>query len=340
MLNTWTEQVKNQITYFGGDQTPYPFFISPFFDDHINKMGSPKSLTNQFYPSSKENSSQGSYDPIGDINNHQADKIIHRYKNRVLVTPTTVCPVNCRYCFRKNTLAMSDDLFKGQWQKTLEYLNNHSEVEEVIFTGGDPLMMSNQKINNYLNDLTQIPHIKYVRFHTRTPIIIPQRIDEEFVGLLDQYSRKFKKLLIVIHTNHIDEFSNEFKTAIEKLCDLRVELLSQSVLLKDVNDNPNDLKTLFQQLSELGVRPYYLHHPDKVKGGMHFYLSLEQGRKIYSQLRDQLSGYMIPNYVVDIDGGMGKVAAFNPETFKFSGQLINKNAQLSAHNEPKSNTNL
>ena len=158
MLNTWTEQVRNQITYFNGAQTPYPFFVSPFFDQYIIKKGRPKSLTNQFYPSLEENHTHGNYDPIGDINNNQADKVIHRYKNRVLITPTTICPVNCRYCFRKNTLANSDDSFKGQWHKTLEYIDDHSEIEEVIFTGGDPLMISNQKLDNYLNDLSNISH--------------------------------------------------------------------------------------------------------------------------------------------------------------------------------------
>jgi lysine 2,3-aminomutase len=314
-----------------------PFVISTFFDNYIKKIKSPPSLTLQFYPSDLETSQiqeSGLYDPIGDHSNLKADKLIHRYKNRVLVMPTTACPVSCRYCFRRNPLAENDEMFKGQWKRTLAYLMEHSEVNEVIFTGGDPLMLSNRKLDMYLTDLSEIKHIKWIRFHSRVPIISPERLDADFVSLIDKFATKFNKIILAIHTNHLDELSPEFKHKTKVLNTTNIELISQTVLLKGVNDSPNALVELFEKLSELRIRPYYLHHPDKVKGAMHFYLPLSVGRKIYSKLRDRLPGWALPHYVIDIQDGAGKVSAFNPESYIYSGKLINKDGQLSPHSEP------
>ncbi len=137
----------------------------------------------------------------------------------------------------------------------------------------------------------------------------------------------------MIHTNHIDELNPEAIKAINLLTQNQIPLLSQTVLLKDINNTSEALYSLIMKLVELNIRPYYLHHPDKVKGGMHFYLPLEEGRKIYAKLKNQISGWMLPTYIIDIDGGEGKTNAYNPESFEFLGKLINKNGQLTPHIE-------
>lgn len=299
--------------------------------EYLTKIEVSSALKLQFLPDERELDSTGSDDPIGDKVHFKAPQLIHRYENRVLFTPTSVCPINCRYCFRKNELYESDELFDADFKKTLSYLTEHSEVNEIIFTGGDPLMLSDKKIKYYLEAFSKIPHIKFIRFHSRVPVITPKRISNELIEILNSFFEF--KTQIVIHTNHVDELGSEEELAINKLTDARIELLSQSVLLKGVNNNVEALYKLILKLVEFNIRPYYLHHPDKVKGGMHFYLSITEGRRIYAKLKSKLSGWMLPRYIIDIDGGQGKVDAFNPETFEYSGTLINKDSQLIIHSE-------
>jgi len=295
-------------------------------------------LAKEFLPNLKELDSNlnlsGLYDPIGDKNFKRAPQIIHRYQSRVLFTPTVACPIHCRYCFRRNELNTKDDLFKIQLQETLSYLEYHQDIHEIIFTGGDPLSLSNEKIEKYLALFSQIPHIKHIRFHSRYPVIIPSRIDDEFLRVIDFYAAHFQTISLAIHANHLEEFDDDVNLAINKISQTKCQLLSQTVLLNDINDNLTDLKNLMEHFISLKIRPYYLHHPDQVFGGMHFYLPLSKGRKIYSLLRKSLPGWAIPQYVVDIPGGEGKVSAFNPESFEFGGQLINKNGDFVKYNEP------
>jgi lysine 2,3-aminomutase len=266
----------------------------------------------------------------------KAPQLIHRYKSRALFTPTSVCPIHCRYCFRRNELQSNEDLFQNNFEKTLDYIHQHPEISEIIFTGGDPLTISNEKMARYLERFSEIKTLRDIRFHSRYPVILPERIDDEFLALLTFYSKKFRTLSLAIHANHTDEFDHESIHKIRLLAQSPVQLLSQTVLLKGVNDRVEDLVSLIHLFMDLKIRPYYLHHPDQVKGGIHFYISIEEGRKLYSQLRDQLPGWSIPHYVIDIPHGPGKVNAFNPEQFEFSGQLIGKNGATNVHAEPDS----
>ncbi len=308
-------------------ETSYPFFLPKFFAHKIKTAGENSPLWNQFIPSIKEETDNGLIDPIGDQRFQVTKNLIHRYDNRALFIPTTACPVICRYCFRKNEL-YDHDTFKQEMSATLNYLNQHPEIEEIIFTGGDPLILSDEKIHSYLEAFKNISSVKIIRFHTRTPVIIPSRIDDDFLSMLGPFKNYFDQIVFMVHINHIDETSVELQDALAKLSNNRYMLFSQSVLLKDVNSRPQDLIDLFKWLGKNHVIPYYLHHPDKAKGSGHFYLSLETGRKIYSELRRKLPGWLIPQYIFDIPGGEGKVPAFNPENFEFQGKLINSRSEI------------
>lgn len=317
----------------------YPVFVPYRLAERIKQQGPNSVLAREFLPHHLELSEKlnkaGRIDPIGDKLHQVAPQLIHRYKNRVLFTPTSVCPVHCRYCFRKNELTQDEELFQAQMPETLNYLKEHQEISEIIFTGGDPFTLSTNKLKNYLIAFAEIPHIKHIRFHSRYPIIMPERFDEELITLLKEASQKFQTLSLAIHVNHVDEFDAFAKEAVNKLSELPLQLLSQTVLLKDVNDDSKTLLELMQELIRLKVRPYYLHHPDQVRGGMHFYLPLTVGRKIFAQLRTELPGWALPQYVIDVPGGEGKISAFNPETFAYSGKLLNLGGQESQQNEPE-----
>jgi lysine 2,3-aminomutase len=316
----------------------YPLFIPRSLALKIKRQGLNGPLAKQFLPSFLEidetTNNLGLFDPIGDHRFLKAPQLIHRYSTRALFTPTSVCPINCRYCFRKNELNPLDEIFNRDFDQTIKYLKDHPGISEIIFTGGDPLTLSDDKLENYLTSFSRIKSIKDIRFHTRYPVILPERIDEQFIVLLKKFSKHFRTISIGIHSNHVTEFDEQNISIIKKLSETKIQLLSQTVLLKGVNDDSLELLKLFELFIDLGVRPYYLHHPDRVKGGLHFYLPLSEGRKIYHSLRDHLPGWAIPHYVLDIPEGDGKITAFNPESYNFSGQILKKNGQIQDLSEP------
>ena len=306
----------------------YPVFIPVSLAEKIKSQGPTGALAKEFMPNLLEINAdlnhKGLEDPIGDKEYFKAPQLIHRYETRALFTPTSVCPVQCRYCFRKNELDASDELFQQDFQETLNYLKNNPQISEIIFTGGDPLTLSNDKIEKYLDAFSKIPSIKDIRFHSRYPVILPERIDSVLCDILGKFSEVFRTISIAIHVNHISEFDETNRRAIKRLSSINIQLLSQTVLLRGVNDSAEALIDLFTEFMNLKIRAYYLHHPDRVKGGMHFYMSLEAGRELYQMIRKALPGWAIPQYVIDIPGGHGKVPAFNPETYSFSGSLLTK----------------
>jgi lysine 2,3-aminomutase len=335
-MNLWQEDFKTAIKSTAElenfldnpiPQTSYSLFIPKKFLTKIKKAGPHSPLWKQFIPSANEESKLGMIDPIGDQNFLVTKNLIHRYQNRALFIPTTNCPIACRYCFRKNELS-DQNVFKSELQESLTYLKNHPEINEIIFTGGDPFILSDEKLLDYAIEFSKISTIHFLRFHTRTPVILPNRINDSFIANLLEIKKYFKQVTIMIHTNHADELDEEVTEALIKLKDAHIMLFSQTVLLKDVNDHENVLTELFLKLGTLGIVPYYLHHPDRARGTTHFQLPLEIGRQIYSKLRNNLSGWLIPQYIIDIPKGEGKVSAFNPEEFKFSGKLINKSGKI------------
>lgn len=316
----------------------YPVFVPYRLAERIKETGPASVLAREFLPDRSELDEKlntaGRIDPIGDKVHQVAPQLIHRYQNRVLFTPTSVCPVHCRYCFRKNELTQDDELFQAQMPETLNYLKKHREISEIIFTGGDPFTLSTSKLKFYLLAFAEIPHIKHIRFHSRYPVIMPERFDEELIALLRETGQKFQTLSLAIHVNHADEFDVLAIKTISKLAELPLQLLSQTVLLKNVNDSRESLLELMHELMKLKVRPYYLHHPDQVRGGMHFYVPLSVGRKIYAALRTELPGWALPQYVIDVPGGEGKISAFNPESFDYSGSILTLEGNLILSKEP------
>lgn len=288
----------------------YPEKISPHILQNISKS---QALKKQFEFSSEEfEVSGGSADPIGDEKMSKGNGIIHRYQNRILYTPTQACPVNCRYCFRKNELNKGFKFFSANLESLKTYLRKHPEVEEVILTGGDPLILSDQNLEKIFKICLE-ENIKFIRIHTRTPIAIPERINDDFRNLIKKYQEKFCRIFFVLHCNHKDELTWEVKKSLDSLQSLKISLLTQSVLLKGVNDCELILKDLFENLVKLGFNPYYLHHPDKVKGAMHFYLSQDEGMRIYSALRQIVSGWAVPHYIIDSPSASGKKLLVNQD---------------------------
>ncbi len=288
-------------------ESAYPVLVPRRLADRIKEAGPDSALARQFLPHADELAPEGLADPIGDQKHAKTSQLVHRYGNRALLLPTTACPVNCRYCFRKNEL--QDGTFGAAREETLAYLRAHPEIEEVIFTGGDPLVLSDEKLDGWLTALAAIPHVRWVRFHTRVPVVLPERLNPELAALLKRHRAHFADLIMVVHTNHVMEWDPATRARVREFLP-ELTWLSQTVLLRGVNDTAIILEHLFRQLVADGVRPYYLHHPDDVRGGRHFCLSRQEGAELYRELRQRLPGWALPQYVVETPDGGGKEPAF------------------------------
>ena len=322
----WKKSLREALTttkdlrdFFGQDfaQTPYPILIPIKLAEKIRQAGLDSPLARQFLPSDLENIlTKGLRDPIGDLSHQKNTCGVHRYQNRMLFIPTTHCPVRCRFCFRKNILDSADGPFNaGATEDFFQYLREHAEVEEVIFTGGDPFILDDQKLNLYLESLAKISSVRYVRFHTRTPVVLPERITPAFCQLLETWQQRFPVITVALHLNHVSELDNEVEAALGMLRKTGVQLLSHTVLLRTINDNVDDLKNLFMALTNLHVRPYYLHHTDQALATEHFWPDLTRCQELYHQLRRHIPGWALPHYVIDLPGGGGKINAANPAQF-------------------------
>ncbi len=241
-------------------------------------------------------------DPIGDAAHGQAEVLVHRYPDRALLFPTFRCPMFCRYCFRK--VALNDEPIRLRYalDGALDYLRSHPEIREVILTGGDPLMLSDERLGGLLERLTAIG-IRRIRIHTRFPVTLPMRVDRALARRLARH----RPLYLVTHFNHPRELTAESAAALGHLVDAGISVLNQSVLLRGVNADADVLAALFEGLLDHQVRPYYLHHPDLTVGTGHFRVSLDEGLSISAALRGRLTGLAWPTYVLDIPGGAGKV---------------------------------
>ena len=247
-------------------------------------------------------------DPIGDKAHEPVEGIVHRYPDRVLLKIVSVCPVYCRFCFRREMVGPDKDgnLAPAELETALAYIRNHPEIWEVILTGGDPFMLSARRAAALTRALEDIPHVKVIRWHTRMPVADPERVSDEFVAAIRSRS---KAVYVAVHCNHARELTPQARAALARLADAGIPLLGQSVLLKGINDDIGTLADLMRALVESRVRPYYLHHPDLAQGTSHFRLSVEQGQALVRDLRDRISGLAQPQYVIDIPGGVSKALA-------------------------------
>ncbi len=226
-----------------------------------------------------------------------APNILHKYHNRLLFMIKNGCAVNCRYCFRRHFPYEQNKGNKANWLKALDYIAENPQIEEIIWSGGDPLMAKDHEIDWLIKALEKIPHLQRLRIHTRLPVVIPQRITDELCQILAE--GRFQTVLVT-HINHANEIDEQFALAMTALKQAGVTLLNQSVLLKGVNDDANILKALSDRLFSVGILPYYLHLLDKVEGASHFYLSDESAVKIYKDLQKISSGYLVPKLAREI----------------------------------------
>lgn len=229
--------------------------------------------------------------------------LLHKYHNRALLLVKGGCAVNCRYCFRRHFPYADNQGNKRNWQTALDYIAAHPELDEIIFSGGDPLMAKDHELDWLLSALEAIPHIKRLRIHSRLPVVIPARVTDVLAA---RFARSSLQILLVNHINHANEIDDEFRAAMAALRQADVTLLNQSVLLRGVNDNAATLAALSNALFDAGVMPYYLHVLDKVQGAAHFLVSDDEARTIMRELLTLISGYMVPKLAREIGGEPSK----------------------------------
>jgi lysine 2,3-aminomutase len=260
----------------------------------------------QFVPSAEELTIRAdeTADPIGDGPHEVAPGLTHRYPDRVLLKPTHLCRVYCRFCFRRDRVGDGEaNLSEADLDAAIAHVAARPEIFEVILTGGDPLVLSDRRLAAILDRLEAIPHVEVVRIHTRVPIVDPARVTEAIAALL---RRRFATWM-VIHVDHPRELTEAAAAALARLVDAGVPLLSQTTLLAGVNADAATLEALFRRLVRLRVKPYYLHHLDRAEGTARFRTTVAEGRALMARLRGRLTGIAQPTYVLDIPGGHGKV---------------------------------
>jgi len=267
-------------------------------------------IARQYIPSAEELRAQPNEtpDPIGDEVHSPVLGIVHRYPDRVLFKVVHVCAVYCRFCFRRETVGpgKASSLSEGAYQNALAYIRAHSEIWEVILTGGDPLMLSPRRLKEIMTDLAAIDHVKIIRIHTRVPVAEPSRITGDMVAAL---RARGATTWVALHANHVRELTKNARAACAMMIDAGIPMVSQSVLLRGVNDDPATLEALMRGFVECRIKPYYLHHGDLAPGTSHLRTSLEQGQELVRAMRGRVSGLCQPDYVIDIPGGHGKAPA-------------------------------
>ena len=281
----------------------FPLNLPMRLAEKIKKATFDDPILKQFLPIKAEFTEQEGFvkDPTGDSLTRRSAKLLHKYEGRVLLIPTSACAMHCRYCFRKNF--DYEVTIKG-FDNEVAMIRKDATIKEVILSGGDHLSLSNEQLKSLLRELSEIPHIKRLRFHTRFPIGIPERFDEELLQILRSIPQH---IWMVIHVNHARELDDDILIALKKLPECGVSLLSQSVLLRGVNDSADELFNLFELLIDNGIMPYYIHQLDRVVGAAHFEVSEAEGLKLLDEVAKKLSGFGIPKYVREVSGEPYKV---------------------------------
>ena len=321
--NDWSWQLRNRIQNLAQLESRLPLTpeeragtilagkklalgITPHFFNLIDREDPDCPIRRQVVPRIEESitASDEMLDPCGEDSNMPVPGLVHRYPDRVLLLVTDRCASYCRYCTRSRVVSGA-----GEQELTMDlegafaYLQKHPEVRDVLLSGGDPLLLSDSKLDAILTRLRQIPTIEFIRIGTRIPIFLPQRITTELLNVL----KKHHPLWMSVHSNHPKELTQEVRLALGRLADAGIPLGNQSVLLKGVNDRADTLKSLFHKLLLCRVRPYYLYQCDLISGSAHLRTTIREGQEIMEQLRGHTTGYAVPTYVVDGPGGGGKI---------------------------------
>jgi len=349
--NSWQWQVKNGITTISqlrqilnlsepellaidNDKYALPLRITPYYASLLSQDDPNQAIRRTMVPTVNEvTMSRGeSADPLGEEHHSPVPNLVHRYPDRVLFLSTGFCSAYCRYCTRSHMVA-KDKCHIGikAWEPALQYIRDHSEVRDVLISGGDPLTMPDPHIEYLLSSLRSIPHVEIIRIGTKVPVVLPQRITKTLVNML----KKYHPLLMSIHFTHPDELTPEVVEACGRLADAGIPLGSQTVLLKGVNDDVDTMKHLMHGLLKARVRPYYIYQCDPIPGSSHFRTHVAKGLEIIKGLRGFTSGYAVPTFVIDAPGGGGKIPLL-PEYYMGSenGEVVLKNYEDKIYTYP------
>lgn len=311
-----------------------PVTITPYYLSVINPENINDAIRKCTIPRPEEAyASEGEApDPLGEENYSPVYGIVHRYPDRVLFLVTTTCSVYCRYCTRSRIVGEDVNINDTcSWERCLDYIKSRPEIRDVLISGGDPLTLPDEKIEWLLSQLRSIKHIELIRIGTKVPVTLPQRITPELTGIISKYH----PVWISIHFTHPNEITPETQKACEMLADAGIPLGSQTVLLKDINDDSETLKQLYHKLLKIRVKPYYLYQCDPIEGSSHFRTSVEKGLEIIQSLRGYTSGYAVPNYVIDAPKGGGKII-ISPNNIleKTAGKVYLKNYKNEVYEYP------
>ena len=321
--NNWNWQVKNSIhtaerlkEIFGEayenvistlPENHLPFRITPYFASLLNRFPSDHPLFQTMIPSKEEliTGPGEKNDPLDEANYSPVPHIVHRYPDRVLFTVTGFCAAYCRYCTRSHMVAKKNKshVSNSSWDLGIEYIAGHSQIRDVLISGGDPLTLPDFRLEYLLSRLRAIPHVEIIRIGTKIPVVMPMRITKNLVKMI----RKYHPVMMSLHFSHPDELSLETREACNLLADAGIPLGSQSVLLKGINDNVETFTKLNHELLKVRVRPYYIYQCDPIPGSEHFRTEVKKGLEIIKGLRGFTSGYAVPHFVIDAPGGGGKI---------------------------------
>jgi len=321
--NSWRWQIQNSYTNFRklseifdvnsfddidflSKSRKLPLRITPYYASLL--YGKPKdyALTKSVVPSKLELivSPGEESDPLHEDSMCPVENLVHRYPDRALMLSTGFCSVYCRYCTRSHMVLKEKKHFGVKaWERSIDYIRNNSDIRDVIISGGDPLTLPDKHLEFLLSSLRAIPHVEIIRIGSKVPAVLPQRITTKLVKML----KKFNPLYLSVHFTHPDEITPEVREACKRIADAGIVMGSQTVLLKDVNDSVETMKTLMHQLLKIRIRPYYIYQCDPIPGSLHFRTPVSKGLEIIQGLRGFTSGYAIPHYVIDAPGGGGKV---------------------------------
>ena len=283
----------------------FPLRVPLAFASRIEKGNPCDPLLRQILPIDEELQFYAGFsdDPVGDLNAVKQTGLLHKYYGRVLLINTGACAVHCRYCFRRNFPYADLQLNKQQENDVIQAIQSDSRIEEVILSGGDPLILNDARMTQWFKTLGEIKTLKRIRIHTRLPIVLPARVTDELLTILKTSS---KKIIVVLHCNHANEIDAEVAQACQRLQSVGVTLLNQSVLLRGVNDDTMTLCNLSERLFEVGVLPYYLHFLDKANGTGHFQVSENNALALHTEMQNRLSGYLVPKLVIERAGELAK----------------------------------
>ena len=278
----------------------FPLNLPRRLAEKIEKGNICDPILRQFLPSRDEGVAEEGFfsDPVGDRESQKSSSLLHKYHGRALLITTSACAMNCRYCFRQNY-----SYVKTTYEAELELIRNDPSIKEIILSGGDPLSLSDKVLGDLLCELDAIPHLSLVRFHTRFPIGIPERITEELLSMLDALRLQ---VVFIIHANHPRELDDDVIAACKQVQRQGIPVLCQSVLLAGVNDDADTLEALCLRLISGGIIPYYLHQLDRIKGGSRFEVDEERGKALIAKLQSRLPGYAVPKYVREVAGEASK----------------------------------